>query len=238
MEKLIYAIWRDPRVDAKSFSRALREEAAPQLLKLGARGLQINVVDDAVAPAEGLVRIATRPQMEAVAHLWVDSAIAKFRKPFDEVLESASHRIAGYLVSESNPVVNDDHRAPPGERTWGFSQCVFIKRPQRVTPEAWINAWHNETTPVAIECQGNFFYAANVFVRAVTHAAPAYDALVEECLPPEAMTDPTVFFDRGRDPEKAKDNQRRMYEAAQFVTDVDGIDVIATSQYIFKWPSL
>jgi hypothetical protein len=52
------------------------------------------------------------------------------------------------------------------------------------------------------------------------------------------MTDPTVFFDRGRDPEKARDNQRRMYEAAQLVTDVDKIDVIATSQYIFKWPAL
>ena len=55
---------------------------------------------------------------------------------------------------------------------------------------------------------------------------------------PEAMTDPTVFFDHGRDPEKAKDNARRMYEAAALVTDVDKIDVIATSQYVFKWPSL
>src|SRR5690348_12037015 len=111
MEKLVYAIWRDPRVSPQDFSRALREEAASKLLKLGARGLQINVVDDTVAPAKGLVRVATRPQMEAVAHIWVDSAIAKFRKPFDEVLEAASHRIAGYLVSESNPVVNVDHRA-------------------------------------------------------------------------------------------------------------------------------
>ena len=238
MEKVLYAIWRDPRVDPETFSRTLREEAAPRLLALGARGLQINVVDAAVKPAQGLVRVATRPQMEAVAHLWVDSAIATFRKPFDDALEAASHRIAGYLVSESNPVVNNDHRAPPGERTWGVSQCVFIKRPLRVTAEAWIDAWHNHTTPVAIECQGNFFYAANVFVRALTHAAPAYDAMVEECLPPEAMTDPTVFFDRGRDPEKAKDNQRRMVEAATLVTDIGGIDVIATSQYIFKWPTL
>jgi hypothetical protein len=29
-----------------------------------------------------------------------------------------------------------------------------------------------------------------------------------------------------------------MYEAAAYVTDVDKIDVLATSQYIFKWPSL
>ena len=237
MEKVIYAVWRDARETPETFSRRLREEAAPKLLALGARGLQINVVDAVVAPAKGLVRVATNPQMEAVVHLWIDSAINVFRKPFDDVLASVG-RIAGYLVSESNGVVNNDYRAKPGERTHGFSQCVFIVRPKRVSPEAWIDAWHNHTTPVAIECQGNFFYAANVVIRPLTHAAPAYDALVEECMQPEAMTDPTVFFDRGRDPEKAKDNARRMYEAAALVTDVDKIDVIATSQYIFKWPSL
>jgi len=238
MEKVIYAVWRDKRDSAETFSRRLRHEAASKLLELGARGLQINVVDAAVAPAKGLVRVATFPQMEAVVHLWVDSAINVFRKPFDDALQSVASRIAGYLVSESNGVVNNDYRAKPGERTHGFSQCVFIVRPKRVTPEAWIDAWHNHTTPVAIECQGNFFYAANVVIRALTHAAPAYDALVEECMQPEAMTDPTVFFDRGGDPEKAKDNARRMYEAAALVTDVDKIDVIATSQYVFKWPSL
>jgi hypothetical protein len=238
MEKVVYAVWRDPRDTPEEFSHRLREEAAPALLALGARGLQINVVDAVVAPARGLVRVATRPQMEAVVHLWVDSAIKTFRQPYDQVLEAASGRIAGYLVSESNPVVNDDHRAPPGERTHGFSQCVFIARPKRLSPEAWIDAWHNHVTPVAVECQGNFFYAANVVIRPLTHAAPAYDALVEECMQPEAMADPTVFFDRGRDPEKARDNARRMYEAAALVTDIDGIDVIATSQYIFKWPGL
>ncbi len=238
MEKVIYALWRDVRDTPAEFSRKLREVAAPKLLELGARGLQINVVDDLVAPAKGLVRVATRPQMEGVVHLWVDSAIDIFRKAYDEVLESISGRIAAYLVSESNGVVNTDYRAPPGQRTHGFSQCVFIVRPKKTTPEEWIETWHNQTTPVAIECQGNFFYAANVVIRPLTHAAPAYDALVEECMQPEAMTDPTVFFDRGRDPEKAKDNARRMYEAAALVTDVDKIDVLATSQYVFKWPSL
>lgn len=238
MEKVIYALWRDPRCTSEEFSRQLRERVAPELLALGARGLQINIVDDVVAPARGLVRVATRPQMEAVVHLWVDSAINVFRRKYDEVLEAHSGRMAGYLVSESNPVVNTDYRAPPGERTHGFSQCVFIVRPKRVTPEQWLDAWHNHTTPVAIECQANFFYAANVVVRPLTHAAPAYDALVEECMQPGAMTDPTIFFDRNGDAEKAKDNARRMYEAAALVTDVDKIDVIATSQYIFKWPSL
>ena len=238
MEKVIYALWRKPHEDRDAFAKRLVNETGPQLLKLGARGLQLNVIDAVVAPAKGLVRVATRPQMDAVVHLWVDSAIATFRKPFDDALENASERIAGYLVSESNPVVNTTHRAPVGLRTPGFSQCVFITRPNGMTAESWIDVWHNVTTPVAIACQGNFFYAANVIVRPLTHAAPAYDALVEECLPDEAMTDPTVFFDRDRNPEKAVDNRRRMMEAAALVTDVAQIDVIATSQYIFRWPRL
>jgi hypothetical protein len=238
MEKVIYALWRKPNEDRSTFAKRLVNETGPELLKLGARGLQLNVIDDVVAPAKGLVRVATNPQMDAVVHLWVDSAIATFRKPFDDALNNTSARIAGYLVSESNPVVNTTQRAPEGQRTPGFSQCVFITRPQGLTSEAWIDVWHNVTTPVAIACQGNFQYAANVIVRPLTHAAPAYDALVEECLPDEAMTDPTVFFDRGRNPEKAVDNRRRMMEAAAFVTDVNQIDVIATSQYIFRWPRL
>ena len=238
MEKVIYALWRDPRDTRAEFSRKLREEAAPKLLALGARGLQVNVCDDVVLGANTW-RVATRPQMEGVVHLWVDSAINMFRKPYDEVLESVAGRIAGYLVSESNGVVmQPENRSPPGERTFGFSQCVFIVRPKRTTHEEWIEEWHNKTTPVAIECQANFFYAANVVVRPLTHAAPAYDALVEECMQTEAMTDPTVFFDHGRDPEVARQKAQRMYEAAAYVTDVDKIDVLATSQYIFKWPSL
>jgi hypothetical protein len=238
MEKVIYALWRDPAVEREKFAANLRTQAMPQIVRAGARGLQLNVVDAAVDAGKGLVRVATRPQMDAVVHLWVDSAIATFRKPFDDILGAAAPRIAGYLASESNPVVNTEHRAPEGERTFGFSQCVFITRPARVTAEAWLDVWHNVVTPVAIECQGNFFYAANVFVRPLTHAAPAYDALVEECLPPEAMTDPTVFFDRGRDPKKAAENRQRMLEAAAHVTDADKIDVIATSQYVYRWPRL
>jgi hypothetical protein len=238
MEKIVYALWCKAGEDRSTLAKRLVNETAPELLKLGARGLQLNIIDEVVAPAGGLVRIATKPQMDAVVHLWVDSAIAVFRKPFDSALENASSRIAGYLVSESNPVVNTTQRVPEGQRTPGFSQCVFITRPQGLTSEAWIDVWHNVTTPVAIECQGNFQYAANVIVRPLTHAAPAYDALVEECLPTEAMTDPTVFFDRGRNADKAVDNRRRMMEAAALVTDVNQIDVIATSQYIFRWPRL
>src|SRR4051812_35581708 len=110
MEKVVYAVWRKGGEDRETLAKRLVNETGPQLLKLGARGLQLNVIDPVVEPAKGLVRVATKPQMDAVVHLWVDSAITTFRKPFDEALETASSRIAAYLVSESNPVVNTTRR--------------------------------------------------------------------------------------------------------------------------------
>ena len=102
MEKIIYALWRDPRDTRAEFSRKLREDAAPKLLALGARGLQVNVVDDVVLGANTF-RVATRPQMEGVIHLWVDSAINMFRKPYDAVLEAVS--AASPAIWSANPMV-------------------------------------------------------------------------------------------------------------------------------------
>ena len=156
MEKVIYALWRDPRDTRAEFSRKLREEAAPKLLALGARGLQVNVCDDVVLGANTW-RVATRPQMEGVVHLWVDSAINMFRKPYDEVLESVAGRIAGYLVSESNGVVmKPENRSRPGERTHGFSQCVFIVRPKRTSPEEMDRGVAQQDDPGGDRVPGQF----------------------------------------------------------------------------------
>ena len=99
MEKVLYVLWRDPRVSEDAFARRLRGELADRLLEAGARGLHVNVADAAVQPAAALRQVATRPQMDAVLSLWVDSAIARFRRPFDELVEPAAGRMAAYLVT-------------------------------------------------------------------------------------------------------------------------------------------
>ncbi|WP_114955088.1 hypothetical protein [Sphingosinicella terrae] len=234
MEKVIYALWRDSRMDREEFSRGLREQVAPRLLALGARGLQINVSDAAVDRAAGLVWSATQPVIDGVVHLWVDSAIDSFRKPFDEALRGVAWQIAAYLVTESWPVVNTRHPSEPGERTYGFSQVVFIVRPPRLDPDEWLETWHREQTGPAIECQNNFYYQANIVARPLTHAAPRYDAIVEECLPPEAMDDQNFFYDSDGDPIRAEENKRILLENAQKMCDFDKLDVVVTSQYVFK----
>lgn len=74
-----------------------------------------------------------------------------------------------------------DPQASPGERTEGFAQIAFLQRPQRLTPQEWLDIWHNHHTRVASETQATFAYVQNVVVRALSAQAPAVDAIVEEC---------------------------------------------------------
>ncbi|MDI9701529.1 EthD domain-containing protein, partial [Burkholderia cenocepacia] len=52
-----------------------------------------------------------------------------------------------------------------------------VVRSPRLTHEAWLDVWHGHHTRVAIDTQDNFLYVQNVVVRALTHAAPGYDAI-------------------------------------------------------------
>ncbi|HEV8312449.1 MAG TPA: EthD domain-containing protein [Burkholderiaceae bacterium] len=234
MEKVLYVLWRDPRIDEDAFAQRLRGELAGRLLAAGARGLQVNVADAAVQPAAALRQVATRPQMAAVLSLWVDSAIARFRRPFDELVEPAAARMAAYLVTESVPIRNTRHPAVPGERTAGFAQLAFLKRPPRLTHAAWLDTWHNHHTPVAIDTQDNFEYVQNVVVRALTHGAPALDAVVEECFPAAAMTSPHAFFDAVGDDARLQRHLQAMMDSCHRFIDFDAIDVVPTSQYLIR----
>ncbi|MGH8355291.1 MAG: EthD domain-containing protein [Pseudomonas sp.] len=234
MEKIIYIVWRDAQTSPEAFAQRLRGEVAEQLLALGARGLQVNVADQQVEPAAGLRQTNTRPAMDGTVSLWVDSAIQQFRQPFEALLAGAVSRLAGYLVSESVPIRNTRYPAAVGERTHGFAQLAFLTQPPRLSPSAWLEIWHNQHTQVAIDTQDNFLYVQNLVLRPLTHGAPKIDAIVEECFPPAAMTDPQAFFDAVGDEAKFQRNLAAMLESCQRFIDFDKIDVLPTSQYLLK----
>nr|WP_244101392.1 hypothetical protein [Burkholderia ambifaria] len=71
-------------------------------------------------------------------------------------------------------------------------------------------------------------------VRALTHAARGYDAIIEECFPAAAMTDPYAFFDAVGDEETFQRNVAQMMDSCGRVIDFDKIDVVPTSQYVVK----
>ncbi|WP_321799214.1 EthD domain-containing protein [Caballeronia sp. J97] len=234
MEKVIYVLWRDAQTPPDRWSRTVRAQLADKLLSLGAHGVQINVADADVEPAAALRQVNTRPGIEGTASVWIDSANAMFRQSFDDAVRAVVPHMAAYLVSESQPVCNTRFPAKAGERTAGFAQLAFLQRPPRLTHETWLDVWQNHHTKVAIETQDNFAYVQNVVVRALTHAAPGYDAIVEECFPAAAMTDPHAFFDAVGDEAKFQRNVERMMESCARFIDFDRIDVLPTSQFVVK----
>lgn len=234
MEKVLYLLWRAPDETGDAFGSRLRGELSERLLALGARALQVNVADEASAPGEVLRQSNTQPQIEGMLSLWVDSAVRQFRQPFDDAVAAAVPRMAAYLVTESQPIRNVLYPPVPGARTAGFSQVAVLRRPPRLTQETWLDIWHNSHTQVAIGTQSTFEYVQNVVVRPLSDGAPLYDAVVEECFPAAAMTDPHVFFDACGDENRFQRNLLAMMESVQRFIDLDRIDVIPTSQYVIK----
>jgi EthD domain len=235
MEKVVYVLWRRDRDSVADFCEHLRGDVAADLLGLGVRGLQMNVADDAVAGA--MVRLVELdPQMEAVVSVWIDTVMDRARAPIEARLEQASSRIAGYLVTESTPLRNTTRVAPTGERTDGFANIAFLRRPERLTRAAWLDAWQNGHSQVAVDVQSTFGYTQNVVVRALTPDAPAFDGIVEELFPPEAMTDLHAFFDAVGDDDKLTRNMTAMGESTDRFGASEHIDVVPTSQYVFASP--
>jgi hypothetical protein len=235
LEKIMYVLWRDPREDRTQFHKRLRTDVAQQLIKLGARGVTINVSDAEVDPAIARVtQMKSRPLQEAVAQVWVDTSNPEFRQPIDDALQAACMKIAGYLVCESEPIHNKRHPPVTGERTVGFSQMAFFPKPRRLAYDAWMEIWHGSHTRVAIDTQDTYLYRQNVILRALTPGAPHYDAIVEEGFEKASMTDLHAFYDAIGDDAKLVRNEKAMMESCARFIDFDQIDVIATSQYVLK----
>ena len=233
MEKVICALWRSEAEPREAFNARLLAELPAALGEAGASGIRLNLRDAAVDAAAPLVQRWQAPQQDAVVQMWLPSANARFRGAVDAAIAAHCHRFAAWLVAESTIIANHSHPPTPGQRTFGWAQSSFITfradRPYRDCLEHW----HGHHTEVAIVTQANFEYVQNVIVRALTPDAPAYDAFVEECFPPEAMTDPAAFFAAEGDPARLKANVRAMMDSCAAFIDAARIDIIPTSQFDF-----
>ena len=183
MEKIVAALWRGGAEKRSDFNAKLLAGLPTALQAAGACGVRINLRDEAVEPAAGLIQRWQEPQQDAVIQFWLPSANARFRWSIDAAISAHCQRFAAWLVAESTVIPNTAHRPTPGERTGGWSQASFISfRPELTRAEA-ITIWHSHHTRVAIETQANFEYIQNLVVLPLTPDAPAYDAFVEECFP-------------------------------------------------------
>jgi len=232
MEKIIYPVWKHETDSADVLKQKLLGEVSDRLINQGVRKLRICLVDEDVAPAEPLCMSVTRPPVSGIISLWVDTS--NNRKMFEDIIESAVARMVGYLVTESEPIVNTRHVVPDGKRTPGMNHVVFLQKPPRLNYDHWLETWLDSHTQIAIDTQSTFGYRQNVIVRSLTYAAPQYSAIIEENFPAEAMTNPMAFYDAVGDEAKYKKHEQEMVESCIRFIDFDKIDRIPTSEYIMK----
>jgi hypothetical protein len=228
MEKILYPVWKDSALEADAFRDQLLQHLAPSLLELGVRGLRISVVDSDVEAAAGLRQENSRPVMDAMISVWLDSSV--YRQPVEAAIAAQVSRMAGYLVTESAPLVTDTAQ---GQRTPGMAQVVFLQRPRRLSEQQWLEIWHGSHTQVAIDTQSTFGYRQNVVVRPMTYAAPPFDAIIEENFPAEAMSSQHAFYGVETDAELQTNLQAMIDSVVRFI-DFDKIDVVPTSEYVIK----
>ena len=232
MEKMLYVVWKHEADSEKAFRQKLLDKVAPQLIDLGARQLRIGVVDEDVAPAASLRMETAKPPIAGLVSIWVDTSTR--RRPFEDAIQGSVARLAGYLVTESEPIVNTKHVVAEGQRTPGMYQVVLLRKPPRLSHEQWLEIWLGSHTQVAIDTQSTFGYRQNVIVRPLTPAAPPCDAIIEEYFPAEAMTDPMVFYNAAGDEAKRKRHEKAMLDSVMRFIDFDKIDRIPMSEYTMK----
>lgn len=227
MEKLLYVLWKKPEVSIESFRKELLSRTAALLIARGARGLSINLADE---QAEHGLRMA-QSNLTAMVCVWMDTHLD--RGPIEEALTAVTARLAGYLVLESMPIVNTAHVPALGERLRAHYTVGFIEKPETLAYEEFLRHWQGFHTRVAIETQSTFLYIQNVIVRPLTQDAPPWVCIVEEAFPPEAATDPMVFYD-AETPEKLEENQRRMMESCHRFIDYGHFETYPMSAYVLR----
>ncbi|MGI9292924.1 MAG: EthD domain-containing protein [Pseudomonadales bacterium] len=228
-KKMMYLLWKTPGEQTRNFKETLLNDISTQLFSAGARSLRFSIVDDDVEAARALHLVNTLKPIDAIVSIWIDSAV--FRQPIEQRLADVTESFHGYLVTESEPIVNTTQSPNEYNRTPGMSQLAFLRKPVRLDYSEWIDIWQNSHTRVAIDTQSTFGYRQNAITRPLTVDAPAIDAIVEENFPAAAMTDQHVFFNTEGNEEKLQSHRNAMAESCKRFIDFDQIDVTASSEY-------
>jgi hypothetical protein len=232
MEKLVYVLWKRPEQDVGQFRDELLGVRAKELRGLGAKRLALSIADEDVAYAQGSVISQMKTPMTATLSFWLDTHLD--RGPLEAALRGAAERVAGYLVSESVPIVNGSRTAKPGERTTGTNSIGFLEKPDRLGYDEWLELWQGQHTRVAIETQSTFLYIQNAVIRPLTLDAPPWVAIVEEGFPTAAFTDQKVFYAAGDSDAKLSENRGRMIESCLRFIELDHLESHVFSQYVME----
>ena len=227
MEKLAYQLWKKDDDSLETFKETLLNNLSQDIGQLASE-LQINIADADVAPANNLAQSNYPPAPNAVIFIKVKSYFSA--DTLEGYLEKITNKIYGFVVSES-VILDNSEKSPIGLRSEGFSQVVFLEKPATMSTFDWFDHWTNYHTEIAIQTQSNFIYVQNTVVRPLQKVSPSFIAIIEECFPLEAMTDPEVFYNAKNNPEQFAKHAQIMMDSCEKFIDFKKIEVIPTSRY-------
>ena len=227
MEKLAYQLWKKDDDSLETFKEFLLKNLSKDIGELVSE-LQINIADADVLPANNLAQSNYPPTPNAVIFIKVKSYF--FADTLESQLKKITKKIHGFIVSESI-ILDNSKKSPLGARSEGFSQVVFLEKPETMSSFEWFDHWTNYHTEIAIRTQSNFIYVQNTIVRPLQKTSPSFIAIIEECFPFEAMTDPEVFYDAKNNSEQLAKHAQIMMDSCEKFIDFKKIEVIPTSRY-------
>tara|TARA_B100000787_G_scaffold45521_1_gene32621 strand:- start:2060 stop:2761 length:702 start_codon:yes stop_codon:yes gene_type:complete len=227
MEKIVFKLWRSDSDSLEKFKKSLLVDL-PKTLESLISELQINIADEDVNEAAALAQTNYSQNPDAIVFIKVVSQY--YSENIISILQSFATKVEGFIVSESI-ILQDDSKDHQGKRSEGFSQVVFLEKPLEMTEFDWFDHWTHHHTKIAIETQSNFTYIQNTVVRPLQKDSPNFIAVIEECFPSEAMSNPSIFYNAENDSELLLKNTELMMDSCSRFIDFQKIEVIPTSRY-------
>jgi len=239
VEKLIYLVWLDPETPRARVSDVMRRGVAPELLALNPRGLTMDLRDEfSDIPAPMPTPDGETP-LHAVVSVWMDAV--DHRGPYQEILEKAATRLAGYQVVESlyrdygDSPWSGPRQWPDGERSPGVLTVALFEQHPGLTFDEWITRWHTRISPITEAIQPRCRYVRNAVFRSFTDDAPPFRGIVEEAWPSlKHVTDPMLFYCADGDPEKMTAHVNQMIEEITAFIDLTAMRSVTMSEWILK----
>ncbi|QQD19341.1 EthD domain-containing protein [Spongiibacter nanhainus] len=236
MTKLQLLLWSGG--DTAALHEALFS-LAPELLRRTEAEVQVNLADEAVRPAADKRMASSGVLPDAVLSFWSRAPQGEAGTS-DELAQIKSALEPGdqwavYAVEHAEPLADTQRSVGTGERTPGFSQVALLQCPDFLNYEQWLDHWKNVHTSLAIDTQSTFRYVQNRVLQQLDGEHSAVAAIVEECFPAQAMTDPLAFYDAQGDEARFQANSSRMMESCAKFIDFSRIDVLPTSEYRWCW---
>ena len=197
------------------------------LASAGATALQVNLDDEAVAPA---MRFGPGEPVTAVVSVWTDGKAGGASRIIADAVGHAP--VDAYLVTER--VRLDPAPVPDGTRSDVLAQVALLRRPDGMSREDYLAYWMLEHTPIAIRTQATSAYVQNIVEDVLTQGSPELSGIVEEHFAMAALTDPHAFYGSGGDEgELGRRMGALMASVARFGAD-QGLDLVPTSRYLWS----